>query len=72
LILPDGSLDVRMSQLGEVHPPGDAELQTTGLISGEASKAGPYHFTVQVVDTKTKAKPLVQHTATATLSIAIG
>jgi len=25
LILPDGSLDVTWSELGEVHPPGDAE-----------------------------------------------
>ena len=51
-------------------PPG-LRLSTKGVISGKATTAGSYSFTVQVVDKKTKTKPHIQNTATATLSITI-
>lgn len=51
-------------------PPG-LKLSSTGVISGKAKTAGTYSFTVQVVDTKTKAKRPMQNKATAELSITI-
>jgi hypothetical protein len=42
------------------------------VISGKATTAGTFSFTVQVVDTKTKTKPPTQNKATAVLSITIG
>ena len=51
-------------------PPG-LKLSSTGMISGTPTKKGTYSFTVKVVDTKTKTKPVVQHTATKTLTIVI-
>jgi Putative Ig domain len=51
-------------------PPG-LKLKPTGVISGKLKKAGTYSFAVQVVDTKTKAKPHTQNSATQTLSITI-
>jgi hypothetical protein len=56
---------------GSSLPPG-LKLSTKGLISGKATTAGSYSFTVQVVDTKTRTKPYRQNEATATLSITIG
>jgi hypothetical protein len=41
------------------------------VISGKAKTAGTYPFTVQVVDKKSKTKPPVVDTATATLAITI-
>ena len=55
---------------GSTLPPG-LKLKPTGLISGKATVTGTFSFTVQVVDTKTKTKPAVQHTATRALSITI-
>ena len=52
-------------------PPG-LKLSSKGVISGKAKTAGTYSFTIQVVDTKTKAKPPTQNKATAVLSITIG
>jgi hypothetical protein len=51
-------------------PPG-LKLSSAGVISGTPTKKGTYSFTVKVVDTKTKTKPVVQHTATKTLTIVI-
>ena len=54
-------------------PPG-LKLSSAGVISGKATAAGVYPFTVQVVDTKTKktkTTPSTQNTATKTLSINI-
>ena len=51
-------------------PPG-LKLSSAGVISGKPTKKGTYSFTVKVVDTKTKTKPVTQHTATETLLITI-
>jgi len=51
-------------------PPG-LKLNSKGVISGKAKTAGTYPFTVQVVDKKSKTKPPVVDTATATLAITI-
>jgi Putative Ig domain len=54
-------------------PPG-LKLNSRGKISGKASAAGTYSFTVQVKDTNTKTtkhEPPTQNTATAVLSITI-
>ena len=56
---------------GSALPPG-LKLSSKGVISGRATTAGSFGFTVKVVDTKTKAKPSTQNAATATLSITIG
>jgi hypothetical protein len=45
--------------------------KSTGAISGTPKVAGTSPFTVQVVDTRTKAKPPTQDTATLALSITI-
>jgi hypothetical protein len=55
---------------GSKLPPG-LKLASSGKISGKASAAGTYTFTVEVVDAKTKTKPPTQNKATATLSITI-
>jgi len=55
---------------GSKLPPG-LKLASSGKISGKATTAGTYTFTVQVVDTKTKTKPPTQNKATAMLSITI-
>jgi len=55
-------------------PPG-LKLSPKGVISGKASLAGTYGFSVTVVDTKTKktkTKPSTQNSATQALSITIG
>ena len=55
-------------------PPSLRLNQSTGVISGRATVASLYRFTVQVKDTKTKRSkghPATQNTATAQLSIAI-
>lgn len=51
-------------------PPG-LKLSSTGGVSGMPTKKGAYSFTVKVVDTKTKSKPVTQISATKTLSIVI-
>jgi hypothetical protein len=51
-------------------PPG-LKLKKTGVISGKASFAGNFTFTVKVVDTKTTTKPKTQNSATQTFSITI-
>ena len=51
-------------------PPG-LKLSSAGVISGTPTKKGTYSFTVKVVDTKTKTKPVVQHVATATFTITV-
>ena len=51
-------------------PPG-LKLSPVGVISGTPTKKGTYSFTVKVVDTKTKTKPVTQHVATKTLKIVI-
>ena len=51
--------------------PTGLKLSSKGVISGKASVAGTFHFTVQVVDKKTKTKPQTQNTVTANLSITI-
>ena len=51
-------------------PPG-LKLSSAGVISGTPTKKGTYSFTVKVVDTKTKTKPVTQHTVTKLLSIVI-
>jgi len=51
-------------------PPG-LKLSSAGVISGMPTKKGSYSFTVKIVDTKTKTKPPVQHTATATFTISV-
>ncbi len=43
----------------------------TGVISGKAKTAGSFSFTVKVVDTKTKARPPTQDSATKSLVITI-
>jgi hypothetical protein len=55
---------------GSTLPPG-LKLSSKGVISGKATTAGTYPFTIQVVDTKTKTKPKTQNSATAALSITI-
>jgi len=55
---------------GSKLPPG-LKLSPKGTITGKATTAGTYTFTVQAVDTKTKTKPPTQNKATATLSITI-
>lgn len=55
---------------GSKLPPG-LKLSSKGKITGKATTAGTYTFTVQAVDTKTKTKPPTQNKATATLSITI-
>jgi hypothetical protein len=55
---------------GSALPPG-LKLKSTGVISGKAKVAGTFSFTIKVIDTKTKAKPRIQHTATAILSITV-
>jgi hypothetical protein len=55
---------------GSALPPG-LKLKPTGLISGKATATGTFTFTVQVIDTKTKAKPPIQHAATKVLSITV-
>jgi cell wall-associated NlpC family hydrolase len=52
-------------------PPGLKLSAAKGTISGKASQAGKFSFTVKAVDKKTKAKPPTQHTATKALSITI-
>ena len=53
-------------------PPG-LKLSSRGVISGRASEAGTYRFTVEAVDTKMKSKghPATQNAATAQLSITV-
>ena len=48
------------------------KLTAKGVITGKATIAGTFSFTVQVVDKETKTKPPTQNTATAILFIAIG
>ena len=55
---------------GSKLPPG-LKLSSKGTITGKATTAGTYTFTVQAVDTKTKTKPPTQDKAAATLSITI-
>jgi hypothetical protein len=55
---------------GSALPPG-LKLSSKGVISGKATTTGTYSFTVQAVDTKTKAKPHTQNKAAETLSITI-
>jgi alpha-tubulin suppressor-like RCC1 family protein len=57
--------------LGSGALPTGLKLKSTGVISGKATVAGTFTFTVQVIDTKTKIKPHVQHTATKVLSITV-
>ena len=57
--------------LGSGALPTGLKLKSTGVISGKATVAGTFTFTVQVIDTKTKTKPHVQHTATKVLSITV-
>ena len=72
LVASGGNLPYKWSLLpGSSLPPG-LRLTAKGVIKGKAKTAGTYSFTVQVVDTKTKAKPPLRNTATATLSITIG
>lgn len=55
-------------------PPGLKLHRSSGVISGKATVAGTYSFTVEAVDKRTKRTssiPSSQHTATATLSIQI-
>jgi hypothetical protein len=52
-------------------PPGLHLNKRTGVISGRPRKDGTFTFTVQVVDTGTKAKPHRHDTATKTLAITI-
>jgi cell wall-associated NlpC family hydrolase len=56
---------------GSAHLPPGLKLSSKGIISGKAKKAGTYHFTVEVKDTKTKTKPPTQNEATQPLSIDI-
>jgi hypothetical protein len=51
--------------------PAGLKFKPTGVISGKPKKAGTYSFTVQVVDTRTKAKPHRQDQGTKTLSITV-
>ena len=51
-------------------PPG-LKLSSAGVISGTPTKKGNFSFTVKVVDTKTKTKPVLQHTATETLKMVV-
>ena len=57
--------------LGSGALPTGLKLKSTGVISGKATVAGTFTFIVQVIDTKTKTKPHVQHTATKVLSITV-
>jgi len=56
---------------GSTPLPTGLKLSSKGVISGKATTAGTFPFTVQVMDTKTKTKPPTQNTATAKLSITI-
>ena len=47
------------------------KLSSAGVISGKPTKKGTYSFTVKVADTKTKTKPVTQHSATRILMIVI-
>jgi hypothetical protein len=51
--------------------PTGLKLSSKGVISGRATTAGKFSFTVKVLDAKTKAKPPTQNTATKGLSITI-
>ena len=51
--------------------PAGLNLKPTGVISGKATITGTFTFTVRVIDTKTKAKHPIQHTATRVLSITV-
>ena len=54
-------------------PPG-LKLNAKGVISGKATTAGTYAFSVTVVDTKTKktkTKPSTQNTVTQALAITV-
>jgi lysophospholipase L1-like esterase len=52
-------------------PPGLRLKRSTGVISGKATTAGVFSFTVRVIDTKVKVKPVTQHVATQQLSITV-
>jgi hypothetical protein len=51
--------------------PSGLKLSSAGVISGKPTKMGTYSFTIKVVDTKPKTKPITQHTATKVVSIVI-
>jgi hypothetical protein len=69
-----GNPPYRWSIVGGSLPPGLKLSKTSGTISGKASFAGNYTFTVKVVDKKTKktkTMPSTQNSATKVLSITI-
>jgi hypothetical protein len=69
-----GNPPYRWSVSSGALPPGLKLSKGTGVISGRASVAGQFGFTVRVVDTKTKktkTTPSTQNTATEALSITI-
>ena len=51
--------------------PTGLKMTSKGVISGKASFAGTFTFTVGVVDTKTKTKPKTQNSTSKQLSITI-
>lgn len=52
-------------------PPGLKLRSSAGVIEGRATKAGTYSFTVQVVDTRTQAKPHTRATVVRSFTIVI-
>ena len=69
-----GNPPYRWSIVGGSLPPGLKLSKTKGTITGKASFAGNYTFTVKVVDKKTKktkTMPSTQNSATKVLSITI-
>ncbi len=69
-----GNPPYKWSLAGGSLPPGLSLHRGTGVISGKATAAGTYSFTVQAVDKRTrrtKTTPSSQYTATVILSIKI-
>ena len=69
-----GNAPYKWSLAGGSLPPGLKLHRSTGVISGKATMAGRYSFTVQAVDRRTKrtkSAPSSQYAATAILSIEV-
>ena len=73
LVATGGNLPYKWSLApGSTPLPAGLKLTAKGVITGKATIAGTFTFTVQVVDKKTKTKPPAQNSAKAVLSIIIG
>ena len=74
LVASGGNPPYKWSLAGGSLPPGLTLRRRTGVISGKATTAGTYSFTVQAVDKRTRrtrTTPSSQYTATVILSIRI-